>query len=81
MGKPGGLFAAPAPADEEDDPEEYAGDLDDIEEPDESEPLAAGPFDSYAKTVFDENADPAERADALRQAIMTMIEESGRGPG
>jgi hypothetical protein len=79
MGK-GGLFAvAPSSPDEEDDDDlsDYAGDLE-MGDPAEDTDDASGPFDAYAETAFDTEADPAARSDALRQAILTVLEESGR---
>ncbi len=73
----GGLFAVMGPPPEEDE-DDFADDAlpaeDDVEEMPE---LGAGPFDAYAETVFDTEADPAARADALRQAILTILEERG----
>jgi hypothetical protein len=78
----GGLFAVmggPRPAEEDDDLDDYADDLE-LADDDSAEPeaLGAGPFDAYAETVFDVEADPASRTDALRQAILTVLEERGR---
>jgi hypothetical protein len=76
----GGLFAVSGPpSDEEDDPslDDFSGDLEDPA-PADDDP-SGGPFDAYAETVFDDSADPAARTDALRQAILTALEESGRG--
>jgi hypothetical protein len=79
MAMKGGLFAVSAPPEEEDDDlEDFSGDLEELDMADEAEPASAGPFDAYAETVFDVSADPAERSDALRQAILTALEESGR---
>lgn len=78
LGK-GGLFAVSAPPEEEDDAlEDFSGDLEDLDMVDDGAELGAGPFDAYAETVFDLEADPASRTDALRQAILTVLEESGR---
>ena len=83
MGK-GGLFAVAPPSsspDEEDDDSDlsdYAGDLEMGDSATDDEDSAGGPFDAYAETVFDTEADPAARTDALRQAILTALEESGR---
>lgn len=76
----GGLFAVmgPPPDEEEDSLEDYADDLGEPESDEELEPLAAGPFDAYAETIFDAEADPAARSDALRQAILTVLEENGK---
>ncbi|HET8762476.1 MAG TPA: hypothetical protein VFM12_03625 [Gemmatimonadales bacterium] len=81
----GGLFAVvspPAPEDEDD--EAFSVDDDSMPVGDEEEESAegmAGPFEAYAETVFDVKADPATRADALRQAIETVLEERGMGGG
>jgi hypothetical protein len=77
----GGLFSAPAPAD--DDADDYSDDalpaLDDEDAGDE--PAASvGPFESYCETIFDEKSDYQAKCDALREAIMTLIEEGGSGP-
>jgi hypothetical protein len=78
MGK-GSLFAVASPSAEEDDElEDFSGDLEDLDMVDDGEATSAGPFDAYAETVFDVEADPAARSDALRQAILTALEESGR---
>lgn len=78
MGK-GGLFAVSAPPEEEDEPslDDFSDDLamPAAEEEDEG---VGGPFDAYAETAFDTEADPAARSDALRQAILTVLEESGQ---
>lgn len=82
-----GLFAlsSPRPAAEEDDDDlddldDYAGDLELDDDVGGGMPpdIGAGPFDDYAATAFDPDADPAARSDALRQAILTIIEERGR---
>jgi hypothetical protein len=75
----GGLFAVmgpPSDEEEDDDLEDFSSDLE--EEAPEELDISAGPFDAYAETVFDENADPAARSDALRQAILVALEERGR---
>lgn len=74
----GGLFAVAAPPEmEEDDVEDYADDA--LPVLDEEAPeLGAGPFDAYAETIFSD-ADTPTKADALRQAILTILEEQGRG--
>jgi hypothetical protein len=78
-GKGGGLFAVMGPPPEEEDlDEDFSADLEDLDA-EEDMSIGAGPFDTYAETVFDLEADPASRTDALRQAIMTVLEESGRG--
>lgn len=79
MAGKGGLFAVASPALEEDDElDDFSGDLEDLDMVDDGEATSAGPFDAYAETVFDVEADPASRTDALRQAILTALEESGR---
>lgn len=78
MGK-GGLFAvATPPEDEDDDLDDYSSDLEALDPEEEDMGIGAGPFDAYAETAFDVEADPATRTDALRQAILTVLEESGR---
>ena len=81
MGK-GSMFALgppPAEEDDEDDMSDYAGDLDmsDMSSEEDAEG-SGGPFDDYAQTLFDTEADPATRTDALRQAILTVLEEKGQ---
>ncbi len=82
----GGSFAmmgappsAPSAVDDDDDLDDYAEDLEMSDPEDEDVAIGAGPFDAYAETVFDLDADPATRTDALRQAIETVLEERGRG--
>lgn len=82
----GGLFALsrpPAAAAEEDDDDidldDFGEDLELDEPAGGSLPdIGGGPFDDYAATALDPEADPASRADALRQAILTVLEERGR---
>lgn len=77
MGGGGSGSAAP---EDDDDFDDYAEDLE-LDEPEgEDVAIGAGPFDAYAETVFDVDADPATRTDALRQAIETVLEERGRLP-
>jgi hypothetical protein len=82
--KPKGLFAmvgggrpSPAAAEDDDDLDDYAEDLE-MSDPEDEAQIGAGPFDAYAETVFDVDADPAARTDALREAILTVLEERGR---
>lgn len=67
--------ASDAGADEEDD----SGDSMPVgDESDTSDsPPGAGPFDAYAETIFDPKSDTPTKTDALRQAILTLIEERG----
>lgn len=79
-----GLFAIPASPDEEEggDLAELEDDFADDLEDDAAAPqleLDGGAFSSYAETVFDTNADPLAREDALKQAILTLVEEQRRG--
>lgn len=79
MAGKGGLFAVVGPPEESgEDDDMYA---EDMMSPDEEgstdEEMPSGPFDSYADTVLDAEASPEERKEALRQAIMTLIEERG----
>lgn len=73
----GGGGSAPSPEDD-DDLDDYAEDLE-MSDSEEEPEIGGGPFDAYAETVFDVDADPATRTDALRQAIETVLEERGRG--
>lgn len=60
--------------DEEDD----SGDSAPVgDEPDSTDEPGAGPFDTYAETIFDPKSDTPTKTDALRQAILTLIEERG----
>lgn len=81
MAGKGGLFAVVGPPepDDDEDLEDYGDDLAADTEPEVD--IGAGPFDAYAETVFDIDADPATRTDALRQAILTVLEERGGGGG
>lgn len=74
----GGLFAVSSAPDDgsDDDSEDYSSDLEPTD-PSDDKSDGSGPFDAYAETVFDTEADPAARSDALRQAILTVLEESG----
>lgn len=75
----GGLFAVmgpPAMGGGEDD-DDYSDDAAPAEEEDMGETELGGPFDAYAETIFDPKADVASKTDALRQAIMTLLEERG----
>lgn len=61
------------------DDEDDSGDMAPPGDDDASDDPGGGPFDAYADTVLDDKADPEDRKDALRQAIMTLIEEQGSG--
>lgn len=77
------LFAvksAPSSSPEDDDADDYADDAAPLDELMEEAELGAGPFDAYAETVFSD-ADTPTKADALRQAVMTLIEEHMGGMG
>lgn len=74
-----GLFSMQSPpalgGDEDESLDDYSGDLDEpSDEPTDVD--VAGPFDAYADTVLDAKASPEDRKAALREAIMTLIEES-----
>jgi hypothetical protein len=60
------------------DSEDYSGDLQDPNENSENSDIGAGPFDAYADTVLDAKASPEDRKAALREAILTLIEEQGK---
>jgi hypothetical protein len=70
------LFAVSAPSSLEDDEDDFSDDalpsLDEVED----DP-GAGPFDAYAETVLDADAPIEERKDALRECILTLLEERG----
>jgi hypothetical protein len=74
----GGLFAVMGPPEAEDE-DDYSDDaMPALDDEEESEPaLGSGPFEAYCETVFDEKADYQSRCDALREAIMTLLEERG----
>jgi hypothetical protein len=72
----GGLFAVMGPPEEEDE-DDFSDDAMPIAEDEEEPALGAGPFEAYAETVFDAEAPPEARSDALRQAILTILEERG----
>ncbi len=83
MAAKGGLFAISKgpPAPPEDDDTLYDVSDDALPAPEDEESGGehlAGPFDAYAETVFSD-ADPATKADALRQAIECVLEERGFG--
>ena len=75
------LFAvSSAPADDAGDDDDYSGDslpADEESEPADTEP--GGPFDAYAETVLDAKAPMGDRVSALREAILTLLEEQGSG--
>lgn len=77
-----GLFSmqAPAPTSDagEDDMslDDFSDDALEPAEDSEDADLGAGPFDAYADTVLDAEASPEDRKAALREAIMTLIEEN-----
>lgn len=77
------LFASAAPTPMEDDGEEdYSDDAAPAgDEEGEPEDLQAGPFDAYAETVLDAKAPTEDRISALREAILTLIEEQGASGG
>jgi len=78
MAPPKGLGIVIAPEDDEYDPDEYADDAElGAGEDDDMGPMA-GPFESYADTIFNPEATPEEKSSALREAILTVIEEQGR---
>lgn len=73
----GGLFAVVGPP-EEDAEEDFADDALPAEDDEEALPeLGAGPFEAYCETVLNADAPYEERCEALRQAILTIIEERG----
>lgn len=78
----GGLFAVTtAPmADEDDDMDDVDADAAPVDEGMPEPELGAGPFDAYAETIFSD-ADTVTKADALRQAILTILEEREMGGG
>lgn len=79
------LFAAkPAssPADDAGSADDYSGDslpAGDSSDTSSADDTGGGPFDAYAETIFDPKADVTTKTDALRQAIMTLLEEQGAG--
>jgi hypothetical protein len=75
-GKGGGLFAVMGPPAAEDD-DDFSDDALPAEDEEEMPELGAGPFEAYAETVFDPAASVEEKTEALRQALLTLIEERG----
>ncbi len=74
-----GLFAVATPPEmEDDDADDYSDDASPVDEALSEPELGAGPFDAYAETIFSD-ADTVTKADALRQAILTILEERGGG--
>lgn len=72
----GGLFAVMGPP--SDDEDDFSDDAMPAEEDDMGADVElGGPFDAYAETIFDPKADTASKTEALRQAIMTLLEERG----
>jgi len=70
----GGLFAEMGPPEEDDD--DYSDDaLPALDEEEEELAPGAGPFEAYCEIALDANADYQARCDALRQAILTVLEE------
>jgi hypothetical protein len=74
----GGLFAVTSPPAEDDD-DDFADDALPAEDDEEMTEPMGGPFDSYAATIFDDKADVTAKIEALREAILTLIEEGGGG--
>jgi hypothetical protein len=80
MAAKGGLFAVsmpPALGGDDEEADDYSDDAAPAEGAPEPDELGAGPFDAYAETVFDEKADVPTKSDALRQAILCILEERG----
>jgi hypothetical protein len=74
----GGSGASSAMPDMGADSEDDSGDSAPVgDEPDSPDEPGAGPFDAYAETIFDPKSDTPTKTDALRQAILTLIEERG----
>lgn len=74
----GGLFAVMGPPEAEDE-DDYSDDaLPALDEEEGAMPeIGAGPFEAYCETILNADAPYEERCDALRQAILTVIEERG----
>lgn len=73
----GGLFAVLGPPEEE-DADDFADDALPAEDDEDAAPeLGAGPFEAYCETVLNADAPYEERCEALRQAILTVLEERG----
>lgn len=71
----GGLFAVVGPPEEGED--DLADDVLPAEDEEEIPDVMAGPFEAYAETVLDPEAPHEERVEALRQAVLTLLEERG----
>lgn len=71
-----GLFAVVG-APEPDADDEYPEDMEAMDDMPMTpgEDAEGGPFESYAATVFDDSLSVEERTSALREALMTLIEE------
>lgn len=73
----GGLFAVVGPPEAEDE-DDFSDDALPAEDDEELMPeLGAGPFEAYCETVLNADAPYEERCEALRQAILTVLEERG----
>lgn len=73
----GGLFAALGPVEPEDDAEDYSDDALPIDDEAAEPEIGAGPFEAYCETIFSETSSYEEKCDALRQAMLTVLEERG----
>ncbi len=78
-----GLFSSKAapPSDADDDYSDDAAPVAEDESEEGGDLAVAGPFESYCETVFSDTSSYEEKCDALREAIMTLLEESGGGGG
>jgi hypothetical protein len=72
----GGLFAVVGPSEPEDE-DDFADDALPAEDEEDMPELGAGPFEAYCETVLNADAPYEERTEALRQAILTILEERG----
>lgn len=75
-GKGGGLFAVVGPPEAEDD-DDFSDDALPAEDDEAMPELGAGPFEAYCETALNADAPYEERCEALRQAILTVLEERG----
>jgi hypothetical protein len=71
-----GLLIAPEEPEDEFVEDEFDGDLDSMGLSTAGDPdVEGGAFEAYADTVFNPEASLEERSSALREAILTLVEE------
>lgn len=70
----GGLFAVLPPPDEDEEADDTFDDMDLEPTEDEADDMG-GAFESYAREATDPKASPEARVAALREAILSLLEE------